>query len=482
MAPRYTSPLSTASLPGSTASSSRAGGRTKSTVRFHGIASPVLQLAILHPDVILGKAGVGLKPSAMKPLSSRLLKNYIVVACASQDSSVRLLRIPLDHTDSSDIQEFIFSGVSAHRSAVETLSLSIVSSTSPTNSSTNSESIMIASTSRSSSGLLLLYKLAIEAHDGGVVLVQSDNIFPMPLISPALTIAFHATYPTKLLLADEKGSVRLGDMNSREWALIAQARRALDVCWCDGGNQIAVLWKGGELGVYNVEDGKYKSYGVVHLKAEEAKNTSNDTPDDVNLPPLNEKKITSASKGFLTPVSIGTSEALLISIDAFVWVFPLPRNATATPPPPRRLPVPALSSPTLSLSAQISLSSRQLTLALPTAQRLILLAFPIPPSLLPPPSSPFVLPVGGNRARSRRSVDLDVDMDGGEENGTGGGGGSYGFFGTPGGGIMNPAKRRKLPPPTPHVKVLRGARDIEDARGGRRDFGQGAKRKNMLFE
>lgn len=444
-------PVLQAQRSGQSTPTGEAGAPQERSTRFIPLGSPVLHIAALPPQAVAARQG----NSALKPLSSRLLKRNVLIAVACLDASVHFLRIPLPRNLSSsdeqhdeiemettigeestilvsnpnDLQKFTFAGISSHRTAPSTLSLSLFS-TPPTTHSPPSETLLVASTSRSPRALLLIFRIAISLSPSGEIVLapNHDRYDTLSLTSPCVRLAFHPSAPTRLLLADEKGSLRLGDVSTREWILVGQARRVLDFCWCRSGEGVGVLWKGGEVGMYGL-DGSYASLGGVPGTGSG-----------------------SSERGVILEGTWSGREVLFIATSTHIAHLPVD-GSTPPGPIPLHLPSPPLQS--------LSFIASPPTLLTSTSHHLHRISL----TQNTPPHSHRSSP---SLASQPSTLDLNFNLSHEREDDS----------------PIPTAKRRKMPM-TPHVKVLRGAKDVEEARGGRRDFGQGRRetggRRGLLF-
>ncbi|KAF8465962.1 hypothetical protein BDZ91DRAFT_794531 [Kalaharituber pfeilii] len=223
------------------------------------------------------------------PLASMLLKNYIVMAVACSDNSIRLISLPLHPSPSSTPQILTLAGVSGHRSTPTTLSLTLVTpsqkaeqSSTRTNILTNPpHEILIASASPDVSGVLLLWRIGLErsqTYEPPVLFVKPKGPRTFPLSFPALHVRFNPSSSSSLsrhnlLVADSVGALRILDTEKGIWLVslymdyptYSQTRKKiLGVDWCLDGQGIVTLSGDGEWGVFELlGKGKYVTCGRV---------------------------------------------------------------------------------------------------------------------------------------------------------------------------------------------------------------------------
>jgi len=265
----------------------------------HGLSFlPSTVLSSITPNISV-ETPVTLSDDRSVPLSSRLLRNDMVVAVICSDNSVRLISLPLLPTPSATPQILTVSGTSAHRSLPTAVSLALVPSPPKPDqaktglSSAPSYEFLIASVSPDISGRLLLWRVALTTsqskprNDTPIRFVKPIAPQVVPLSHPALHMSFNPSSASslarhKLLIADTNGGLRVYDTDKRQWLLTlymdfpphGQTRKKiLGADWCLDGQAIVALSGDGEWGIFELHGkGKLLPCGKV---GETLENSSN---------------------------------------------------------------------------------------------------------------------------------------------------------------------------------------------------------------
>ena len=212
------------------------------------------------------------------PLSSRLLRNNMVVAVICSDNSVRLLSLPMLPTPSSTPQILTVSGISTHRTLPTAISLTLVPSPpKPDQARTGlsgapSYEFLIASVSPDISGRLLLWRVALTTlqsksqNDTPIRFVKPIASQVVPLSHPALHMSFNPSSSSSLsrhnlLIADTNGGLRVYDTDKSQWLLTLymdfpphgqMRKKILGADWCLDGQAVVVLSGDGEWGIFEL--------------------------------------------------------------------------------------------------------------------------------------------------------------------------------------------------------------------------------------
>jgi len=233
------------------------------------------------------------------PLSSRLLRNNMVVAVICSDNSVRLISLPLLPTPSATPQILTVSGISAYRTLPTAVSLALAPTPpKPDQARTGlsgapSYEFLIASVSPDISGRLLLWRVALTTsqskshNDTPIRFVKPIAPQVVPLSHPALHMSFNPSSSSSLsrhnlLIADTNGGLRVYDTDKRQWLLTLymdfpphgqMRKKILGADWCLDGQAVVVLSGDGEWGIFELHGkGKFLLCGKVGETLESSSN------------------------------------------------------------------------------------------------------------------------------------------------------------------------------------------------------------------
>ncbi|KAF8423891.1 hypothetical protein EV426DRAFT_112672 [Tirmania nivea] len=220
---------------------------------------------------------VTLSDDGSVPLSSRLLRNNMVMAVICSDNSVRLISLSLLPTPSATPQILTVSGISAHRTLPTAVSLTLAPSPpKPDQARTGlsgapSYEFLIASVSPDISGRLLLWRVALTSqskshNDTPIRFVKPKAPQVVPLSHPALHMSFNPSSSSSLsrhnlLIADTNGGLRVYDTDKKQWLLTLymdfpphgqMRKRILGADWCLDGQAVVVLSGDGEWGIFEL--------------------------------------------------------------------------------------------------------------------------------------------------------------------------------------------------------------------------------------
>ncbi|KAF8444268.1 hypothetical protein BGX38DRAFT_1143661 [Terfezia claveryi] len=265
----------------------------------HGLSFlPSTVLSSITPNISVENLVI-ISDDGSVPLSSRLLKNNIVMAIICSDNSVRLISLPLLPTPSATPQILTVSGISAHRTLPTAVSLALAPTPpKPDQARTGlsgapSYEFLIASVSPDISGRLLLWRVALTTsqprshNDAPIRFVKPIAPHVVPLSHPAVHVSFNPSSSSSLsrhhlLIADNNGGLRVYDTDKRQWLLTLymdfpphgqMRKKILGAEWCLDGQAIVVLSGDGEWGIFELHGkGKILPCGKVGETVESSSN------------------------------------------------------------------------------------------------------------------------------------------------------------------------------------------------------------------